>query len=51
MKILLARIYQKVLYIFSKLIKFRKPELVFKLNEIVDVLKKYQKKNIMLVNN
>lgn len=50
MKILLARIYQKVLYVFSKLIKFRKPELVFKLNEIVDVLKKYQKKNILLLS-
>ena len=50
MKVFIARIYQKVLYIFTNLIKFREPIILKKLDEVVEVLKKHNKKNILLLS-
>ena len=50
MKVFIARIYQKILYIFTNLIKFREPIILKKLDEVVEVLKKYNKKNILLLS-
>lgn len=50
MKVFIARIYQKILYIFTCLIKFREPIILKKLDEVVEVLKKHNKKNILLLS-
>lgn len=50
MKVFIARIYQKILYIFTNLIKFREPIILKKLDEVVEVLKKHNKKNILLLS-
>ncbi len=50
MKIFFARIYQKILYIFTCLIKFREPIILNKLEEVVEVLKKHKKNNILLLS-
>lgn len=50
MKVFIARIYQKILYIFTNLIKFREPIILKKLDEVVEVLKKHNKRNILLLS-
>lgn len=50
MKVFIARIYQKILYIFTCLIKFREPIILKKLDEAVEVLRKHNKKNILLLS-
>ena len=50
MKIFVARIYQKVLYIFSNLIKFRQPIKLYKLNDVIGILKNKHKNNILLLS-
>ena len=50
MKTFFARIYQKILYIFTQFIKFREPIILNDLSEVVDVLKKEKKKNILLLS-
>ncbi len=50
MKTFFARIFQKCLYIFTNIIKFREPIILNDLNEIKDVLKKHNKTNILLLS-
>lgn len=50
MKTIFARIYQKILYIFTKFIKFREPIILNELSDVVDVLKKENKRHILLLS-
>lgn len=50
MKTFFARIYQKILYIFTQFMKFREPIILNELSEVVDILKKENKKNILLLS-
>ena len=49
MKYFLARLYQKILYIFTCLIKFREPIILNNTDELVNVLKKKNVQNILLL--
>ena len=50
MKYFLARLYQKILYIFTCLIKFREPIILNNTDELVNVLKKKSVQNILLLS-
>lgn len=50
MKTIFARIYQKILYVFTCLIKFREPIILDDLSNIKDVLNKEKKQNILLLS-
>lgn len=50
MKTFIARIYQKILYFFTCLMKFREPIILNKLDEVTDVLNKHKKMNILLLS-
>ena len=50
MKYFLARLYQKILYIFTCLIKFREPIILNNTDELVNLLKKKSVQNILLLS-
>lgn len=50
MKYFIARVYQKILYIFSLFLKFREPIILNNNEELINVLKKKKIQNILLLS-
>lgn len=50
MKTIFARMYQKILYVFTCIMKFREPIILNDLSDVVEVLSKEEKKNILLLS-
>ena len=50
MKIFIARIYQKILYVFTCIMRFREPVILNNILELKDVLHKHKINNILLLS-
>ena len=50
MKLIFARIYQKILYVATNLMKFRTPTILYNILDIKEVLKNKNFKNVLLLS-